>query len=87
MKKFIAPAFVVAIALGFGLAQNAIAATSAAKPMTAQQSKFATCVHKSKGMKGAAHKKFMHECLKCKSTDKPAKPEATYKKGDKGSSR
>jgi psiF repeat len=87
MKKFIAPAFIAAIALAFGLAQNATAATSGAKPMTAQQSKFATCAHKSKGMKGAAHKKFMHDCLKGKSTDKPEKPEAKHQKSGKGGSR
>ena len=38
-------------------------AASAAKPMTAQQTKMATCSHESKGMKGDAHKKFMSDCL------------------------
>ena len=84
MKKFTATAFIVAGALAFGLAQNATAATSSAKPMTAQQTKFATCAHKSKGMKGDAHKKFMHNCLKGKSTDTPAKPAAKSDKNGKG---
>ena len=83
MKKFIAPAFVFAAALTFGFAQSATAAAPhAAKHMTKQQSKFAACAHKSKGMKGAAHKQFMHDCLKGKSGKMPAK--AKPSKSDKG---
>ncbi len=29
-----------------------------------QQSKFATCAHESKGLRGDEHQKFMSECLK-----------------------
>ena len=29
-----------------------------------QQSKFATCAHESKGLRGEEHQKFMSECLK-----------------------
>lgn len=72
MKKFIAPAFIVTAALALGFAQTAAAATTNAKPKTAQQSKFSTCAHKSKGMKGEAHKKFMSDCLKGKTDKKPA---------------
>jgi hypothetical protein len=85
MKKLIIPVFVALAAFAF--TQSAAAASTAAKPMTAQQSKFAACAHKSKGMKGAAHKKFMHECLKGKSTDKSAKTEAKHDKDAKGGRR
>jgi hypothetical protein len=30
----------------------------------AQQSKFSTCAHESKGLRGEEHQKFMSECLK-----------------------
>jgi hypothetical protein len=76
MKKIIIPAMLAAATFAF--AQTASAA-AAAKPMSAQQSKFAACAHKSKGMKGAAHKKFMHDCLKGK--DAPAKPAPKSGKG------
>lgn len=82
MKKFIIPVFVALAAFAF--TQSAAAADTTAKPMTAQQSKFARCAHESKGKKGAAHKKFMHDCLKGKSTDKSAKPEAKHEKDAKG---
>lgn len=69
MKKIVIPAILAVTTLAF--AQTASAA-AAAKPMSAQQSKFAARAHKSKGMKGAVHKKFMRDCLKGKDT--PAKP-------------
>lgn len=51
------------------------AATSSAKPMTAQQQKMASCSHESKGMKGDAHKQFMSDCLHGKTgTTAAAKP-------------
>lgn len=84
MKKSIVPAFIFVAMLGFGFAQTASAADHAAKPMTKQQSKFAACAHKSKGMKGAAHKQFMHDCLKGKSGSKPANSQAKSAKGNKG---
>ena len=34
------------------------------KPMTTSQQRMAECSHQSKGMMGAAHKKFMSECMK-----------------------
>ena len=46
----------------------AASSTTAAKPMTAQQQKMATCSTQSKGMKGDAHKQFMSDCLKGKTT-------------------
>ncbi|MGH8370472.1 MAG: PsiF family protein [Gammaproteobacteria bacterium] len=85
MKKFIAPAIIVTAALALGFAQTAAAATSSAKPETKQQSKFSACAHKSKGMKGEAHKKFMSDCLKGKTDQKPdAAPASPDKKKQGG---
>jgi hypothetical protein len=67
------------LSLGALAAAPVFAATPAAtkttehKPMTAQQSKMATCSHESKGMKGDAHKKFMSDCLHGKTAAAPAK--------------
>jgi hypothetical protein len=49
-------------------APNAFAA-EADKPT--QQSKFATCAHESKGLKGDEHQKFMSDCLKGRDVDHP----------------
>lgn len=49
-------------ALAVGPAFAAGAATTHKAP-TAQQQKMAACSHQSKGMKGDAHKQFMHDCL------------------------
>lgn len=85
MKKLVTPTLIVTVALAFGFTQNVVAATSSAKPMTAQQSKFARCAHESKGKKGAEHRKFMHECLQGKSGKTPATPPAKQdKKKDAG---
>ena len=53
----------LAAAPAFAAGAPAAAKTTEHKPMTAQQSKMATCSHESKGMKGDAHKKFMSDCL------------------------
>lgn len=63
----------LAISLAAFAFTPALAATSAAKPKTAQQQKMAECSHQSKGMKGEAHKQFMSNCLK----DKSAAPMST----------
>ena len=52
----------MAVSLAALAAAPAFAATSTAKPMTAQQQKMATCSSQSKGMKGDAHKQFMSKC-------------------------
>jgi hypothetical protein len=44
------------------LAAPAVPAAEADKPT--QQSKFATCAHESKGLRGDEHQRFMSECLK-----------------------
>ena len=62
MKRILIP---VCIAIMAG----AFMATAQASPksdhhMTKQQSRFATCAHESKGLKGKAHSEFMSKCLK-----------------------
>ncbi|HEX7324603.1 MAG TPA: PsiF family protein [Rhodanobacteraceae bacterium] len=44
------------------------AGAAAQKTRTPQQEKFAECAHRSKGIKGAEHKKFMSDCLHGKTT-------------------
>ena len=39
-----------------------------------QQSKFATCAHESKGLRGEEHQKFMSDCLKGHDTERKAAP-------------
>ncbi len=53
-----------ALALTSLLAAGVASATTPSKPMTTSQQRMAECSHQSKGMKGAAHKKFMSECMK-----------------------
>ena len=56
----------VAAMLAFGIASAATtpAASTSAKPMTAQQTKMGTCAHANKGKKGAEYKAAMSACLK-----------------------
>ena len=53
-----------ALALTSLLAAGVASATTPSKPMTTSQQRMAECSHQSKGMMGAAHKKFMSECMK-----------------------
>jgi hypothetical protein len=45
------------------IAWPALANEGDAKPAS-QQSRFATCAHESRGLRGEEHQKFMSECLK-----------------------
>jgi hypothetical protein len=45
----------------------------------AQQSKFATCAHESKGLRGEEHQKFMSECLKGHDDDGAVRKEGTHR--------
>src|SRR5689334_4800668 len=72
--------FIAACAAAAALiALPALGAESDAKPAS-QQSKFATCAHESKGLRGDEHQKFMSECLKGHDTDR--KPAATHRAAD-----
>ncbi len=53
-----------ALALTSLLAAGVASAATPSKPMTTSQQRMAECSHQSKGMKSAAHKKFMSECMK-----------------------
>lgn len=56
----------------------ALAAETDAKPT--QQSRFATCAHESKGLRGDEHQKFMSDCLKGPAAEEgAAKKEAVHK--------
>lgn len=56
----------------------ALAAEADAKPT--QQSRFATCAHESKGLRGDEHQKFMSDCLKGPAAEEgAAKKEAVHK--------
>ena len=45
----------------------------------AQQSKFATCAHESKGLRGEEHQKFMSECLKGQDEDGATRKEGSHR--------
>ena len=47
-----------------------------------QQSKFATCAHESKGLRGEEHQRFMSECLKGHSADGAAARKETHRAVD-----
>ncbi len=79
----------LALSLAALAATPAFAASStAAKPMSSSQQKMATCSTQSKGMKGDAHKQFMSDCLKGKTTTAststaPALPNGKMSQQDK----
>lgn len=83
--------FALALSLAALAAAPAFAAGSAAaaKPISSSQQKMATCSTQSKGMKGDAHKHFMSDCLKGKTsatastTPAPALPNSKMSQQDK----
>jgi hypothetical protein len=48
----------------------------------AQQSKFATCAHESKGLRGDEHQKFMSECLKGNDHEGAPRKDSTHRAAD-----
>ncbi len=48
----------------------------------AQQSKFATCAHESKGLRGEEHQKFMSECLKGHESEGTARNDSSHRAAD-----
>jgi hypothetical protein len=55
--------FIACAAVSIAIAPRALASETEAKPHS-QQSRFATCAHESKGLRGDDHQNFMSECLK-----------------------
>ncbi len=55
--------FIACAVVSTAFAPRALAAEGEAKPGS-QQSRFATCAHESKGLRGDDHQNFMSECLK-----------------------
>jgi hypothetical protein len=48
----------------------------------AQQSKFATCAHESKGLRGDEHQRFMSECLKGHEPEGAARKDSSHRAAD-----
>ena len=68
------------VALATFIAASALAAIAADPPkkeLTPQQQRMSDCAHESKGMKGDAHKQFMSDCLKGKTTPGAGGPKMT----------
>lgn len=57
------------------------AAEPVEKPVS-QQSRFATCAHESKGLRGEEHQKFMSDCLKGHDTEAAARKEGAQRADD-----
>jgi hypothetical protein len=51
-----------------------------------QQSKFATCAHESKGLRGEEHQKFMSDCLKGHGDTATADKEPAHRAADETTS-
>jgi hypothetical protein len=58
-------------------------APAAESEKSTQQSRFATCAHESKGLKGDEHQKFMSDCLKGREAEHPT--EAAHRASPDGS--
>jgi hypothetical protein len=72
--------FIACAVVSTALAPRALAADAEAKAPS-QQSRFATCAHESKGLRGDDHQNFMSECLKGHDADADAlRKEATAHK-------
>ena len=68
--------FIACAVVSTAFAPRALASDGDAKP--SQQSRFATCAHESKGLRGDDHQNFMSECLKGHGAEAEAlKKEAT----------
>ena len=83
MKKVTMPMVGLFFAGALAFSIHASAA-SARHPMTKQQSRFATCAHKSKGLKRKAHTEFMRACLKGHQKEAARIKAAARAKSDKG---
>ena len=74
--------FTAACAVAAALFALPAAAADTDHKTGAQQSKFATCAHESKGLRGEEHQKFMSECLKGHDTEGVARKEKTHRADD-----
>ena len=74
--------FTAACAVAAALFALPAAAADADHKTGAQQSKFATCAHESKGLRGEEHQKFMSECLKGHDTEGAPRKEKTHRADD-----
>jgi hypothetical protein len=73
--------FIACAAAAALLSLPALANDAEQKGVT-QQSKFATCAHESKGLKGDEHQKFMSDCLKGHDAEAAARKETSHRADD-----
>ena len=74
--------FTAACAVAAALFAMPASANDTEHKQGSQQSKFATCAHESKGLRGEEHQKFMSECLKGHDTDGAARKEKSHRAAD-----
>ena len=74
--------FTAACAAVAALTAFAAFADEPATKQGAQQSKFATCAHESKGLRGEEHQKFMSECLKGHDPEGAARTDSAHRAAD-----
>ncbi|HUQ28513.1 MAG TPA: PsiF family protein [Usitatibacter sp.] len=76
--------FTAAFAAAAALIAFAAFADEATHKQGTQQTRFATCAHESKGLRGEEHQKFMSECLKGHETDGAARKEPAHRADETG---
>ena len=74
--------FPAACAVAAAMFAMPASATDTEHKQGSQQSKFATCAHESKGLRGEEHQKFMSECLKAHGDPEKEKKAATHRASD-----
>jgi hypothetical protein len=74
--------FTAACAVAAALFAVPASAADADHKQGSQQSKFTTCAHESKGLRGEEHQKFMSDCLKGHGTDGAARKDKTHRADD-----
>jgi hypothetical protein len=74
--------FTAACAVAAALFAMPATAADAERKQGSQQSKFATCAHESKGLRGEEHQKFMSDCLKGHDTEGAVRKEKTHRADD-----
>lgn len=74
--------FTAACAVGAALFALPAAATDTEHKQGAQQSKFATCAHESKGLRGEEHQKFMSECLRGNAQEGAPRKDSAHRAAD-----
>jgi hypothetical protein len=74
--------FTAACAVAAALFAMPASAADTEHKQGSQQSRFATCAHESKGLRGEEHQKFMTECLKSHDPESAARKEKSHRAAD-----